>query len=113
METLMSSLIIIVGILQILLFFKLWGMTDNMKQVRDLLKKADSRVVLSNNNNLPGWAKDVTEDEKVEAIDMVLKCHPKCVIVKCYSSNTLSHWKRENWESATRGTKKLIYSYPD
>lgn len=88
-------------------------MTNNMKQVRDLLKKADSRVVLSNNPNLIGWADGVTEDEKFEALDLVLKCSSKGVIVKFISSNAYTYWDINYWETAGNGDMKLIYRLPD
>lgn len=109
METLLTNILIVFGILQIILFFKLWGMTNNMKQVRDLLLKADRRVTLSKNPNLPGWADGVTEDEKLEVLDLVLKCSPNSVIIKYISSNTYSNWSLEYWETAGKNDKKLIY----
>lgn len=39
METLLAVIFIVFGILQIILFFKIWGMTDN---VRAILKKINT-----------------------------------------------------------------------
>lgn len=37
--TLFVSIVIIVfGILQIILFFKIWGMTNNIKEIKNLIK---------------------------------------------------------------------------
>lgn len=42
METinaLVLIIILVVGILQIILFFKLWGMTNNISEIKELIKK--------------------------------------------------------------------------
>lgn len=37
METLLAIILIVFGILQIILFFKIWVMTDNVKDIRNKL----------------------------------------------------------------------------
>lgn len=41
MQTLIGWIIIIFGILQIILFFKIWGMTDDTKKIKNILQAND------------------------------------------------------------------------
>lgn len=44
METLLTIAIIVFGILQIILFFKIWGMTDDIREIKN--KYVNSRPIL-------------------------------------------------------------------
>jgi hypothetical protein len=41
METFMAIVFLVFGILQIILFFKVWGMTNNVKKIKDKLSEDD------------------------------------------------------------------------
>ena len=41
MEILLSIVLIIFGILQLVLFFKIWKMTDDVSQIKDLLERSN------------------------------------------------------------------------
>ena len=41
METFMALVFLVFGILQIILFFKVWGMTNNVKKIKDKLSEDD------------------------------------------------------------------------
>lgn len=44
MEAFMVLVLIVVGILNIILFFKIWGMTNNVKEMRDyFLREEDAK----------------------------------------------------------------------
>ena len=42
MEIILSIVLIIFGILQIILFFKIWKMTDDVSQIKDLLERSNN-----------------------------------------------------------------------
>lgn len=42
METTLTIIVLIFGVLQIILFFKLWGMTNQIEQLRDHFVKPES-----------------------------------------------------------------------
>ena len=44
METFMAIVFLVFGILQIILFFKIWGMTNNVKKIKDKLYENDFPV---------------------------------------------------------------------
>ena len=41
METFMAIVFLVFGILQIILFFKIWGMTNNVKKIKNKLFEGD------------------------------------------------------------------------
>lgn len=81
MEVFLSIVLLVFGVLQIILFFKLWGMTNNTKEIKKLLKRADARAYMEKNPELPGWCENVRETEKLDALDLVLNLTPKHVVV--------------------------------
>lgn len=44
MELIATLLLIVFGILQIILFFKLWGMTNDVAQIKEYIARMDKRV---------------------------------------------------------------------
>ena len=43
MESLIAIISIVVGVLNIILFFKIWGMTNNVNEIRNLLVDSKER----------------------------------------------------------------------
>ena len=41
METFMAIVFLVFGILQIILFFKIWGMTNNVKKIKEAFLEKD------------------------------------------------------------------------
>ena len=41
METFMAIVFLVFGILQIILFFKVWGMTNNVKKIKEAFLEKD------------------------------------------------------------------------
>ena len=41
METFMTIVFLVFGILQIILFFKIWGMTNNVKKIKEAFLEKD------------------------------------------------------------------------
>lgn len=66
-----SIVIIIFGILQIILFFKLWGMTNNISEIKEILK---SHAAKEKQNQTPSQANAKSNaDRDIEIEDLVVE----------------------------------------
>ena len=45
METFIAIILVVFGILQIILFFKLWGMTNDVEKIKKQITEGSSRVI--------------------------------------------------------------------
>ena len=52
MDTLISLILVVFAILQIILFFKIWGMTNDIREIRDKYLKSDIKQIVEPQNNL-------------------------------------------------------------
>ena len=52
MESLIAIISIVVGVLNIILFFKIWGMTNNVNEIRNLLVDSKERKKNQTKSNL-------------------------------------------------------------
>lgn len=100
----LSIVMLVFGILQIILFFKIWGMTNDISRIRSVIEKeiqqkTIAKQVFNENaiNLLKGtWGKDVSEDEKNMAQSLVPKLMDNEVILLIkgklvvYDANSLS-----------------------
>lgn len=81
-------ILLVFGILQIILFFKVWGMTNDINKIRHLFERLMQKNSTNNgmfnretkNTNQKkidiskgSWGKDVTEEEKVMAKGLISK----------------------------------------
>lgn len=99
-------LCLIFGIFQIILFFKIWGMTNNVNKMRHILEKWEQQSNNKSSNSFAesiqidiakgSWGKDVTEKEKCMAQTIVPKLMDNEVILLIkgklivYNANSLS-----------------------
>lgn len=106
MIELLSIVMLVFGILQIILFFKIWGMTNDISRIRSIIEKEiqqktrSKQEQISNENAinlLKGtWGKDVSEEEKNMAQSLVPKLMDNEVILLIkgklvvYDANSLS-----------------------
>ena len=119
--TLFVSIVIAVfGILQIILFFKIWGMTNDVAELNRIIKEHLSKQVNSNTfisaigDNLPmladeihhqtgnlkkddceikhsgRWGKDVTATEKDKAYNLIPKLQEGQIIIKIEDCDDLT-----------------------
>lgn len=66
--TLFVSIVIIVfGVLQFILFFKIWGMTNNIKELKNLYSE-NSKSLLSSIDKLISASKNVSPKEETTII---------------------------------------------
>lgn len=102
----LSIVMLIFGILQIILFFKIWGMTNDISKIRSVIEKKiqQEKVVKQNkihnekiaNSSRGTWGKDVSEDEKNMAQGLLPKLMDNEVILLIkgklvvYDANSLS-----------------------
>ena len=76
-----SIIIIIFGVLQIILFFKVWAMTNNVKNILNVLNSKDIREF-----KLPQKAKIKGKDKEVD----VLGINNGKILCRIYYSNSWS-----------------------
>lgn len=94
MENLLAIIFIVFGILQIILFFKIWIMTDNIKDIRD--------KIVGNTFERPSYYEDEQESFrkfKDEGHAIIIATGQRVIIYgmtkdgkyKCYSGGSASH----------------------
>ena len=67
MDVLLSIVLLVFGILQVILFFKIWGMTNNVCKIRELMEN-------SFQNNTNNSSKEVVEKcDNIEVNDFVME----------------------------------------
>lgn len=62
-----SIVVIVFGILQIILFFKIWGMTDNVGKIKDMLESRSFNSPVADNEV---QANDRVQDDPLEEIEI-------------------------------------------
>lgn len=77
MEIILSLVLIIFGILQIVLFFKVWGMTNNIAEITDIVKKYQYNL---NKQNVA--QKENHTDTQTEGQERTSKFIEKQLVVK-------------------------------
>jgi len=110
MEVLIGIVVVIFGILQIILFFKLWGMTNDVSEIKNFLLKESLEENILSEAGIDGWGENVTDAEKIEAMPLVNKLKPEQVIAKIMSSKRMEIWSYRFWETEQKNSGyKLIY----
>ena len=67
MDVLLSIVLLVFGILQVILFFKIWGMTNNVCKIRELMENYSQ-------NNTNNSSKEVVEEcDNIEVNDFVME----------------------------------------
>ena len=67
MDVLLSIVLLVFGILQVILFFKIWGMTNNVCKIRELMENYTQ-------NNTNNSSKEVVEEcDNIEVNDFVME----------------------------------------
>ena len=66
MNTLISLILVVFAILQIILFFKIWGMTNDIREIRDKYLKSDIKQIVEpqNKSNLKYELNELVVDLK-------------------------------------------------
>lgn len=82
METLLAIIFIVFGVLQIILFFKIWGMTDDIREIKN--KYINHRSSDSSSNQL-FKERDAVIEIKTNRQMVVRKYDPKIEKYICYS----------------------------
>jgi hypothetical protein len=98
------------SILQIILFFKLWGMTNDVREIKDSLTRTSLKNNIIVDTLLDGWATNISEAERMEAMLLINQLKPGQVIAKVSSKKELEIWSTKFWESEQNNPNyKLIY----
>lgn len=125
MMTFISILFITFGILQIILFFKLWGMTNNIKDIKTLLINKN-KIYESNADKLDGkekssiipetnltpnneWWNEVTDEERNNAKNIIPTLVNGEVIIKLSKDNHMIVYKLDDIHELADEDYKIIY----
>lgn len=105
-----SIVAVVFGILQIILFFKLWGMTNDVKEMKNMLDMM-LRKDFQQKKNPPityiadpieikqGWGNDITEEDKNRAKSIIPSLKKDEVIIKLIKNNkTIVYHKSDLYE---------------
>ena len=101
METtlnIVSIIIIVFGILQIILFFKLWGMTNDVNRIKNMLdlkirQESQKNGALHASPSInpikikQGWNSDITEEDKNRVQSIIPSLKKDEVIIKINKNN--------------------------
>ena len=66
-DPLLGIIIVVFGILNLILFFKMWGMTNDVRAIKNHFIKEEKPTISENVTTDDGWAEDATDQEKREA----------------------------------------------
>lgn len=103
--TIMSIIFIVFGIMQIVLFFKLWGMTNDIKEIKikylseNKLKSEEEIVKIPTEIR-----KEVVENQKHNRNDLMLinsllsKVGQNQCLVYVLANSKFEIWEKETWE---------------
>lgn len=102
----LSIVMLIFGILQIILFFKIWGMTNDISKIRSIIEKEIQQKTITKQDKIPNknapnllkgtWGRDVSEEEKNMAQSLLPKLMDNEVVLLIkgklvvYDANSLS-----------------------
>lgn len=127
METtlnIVSIIIIVFGILQIILFFKVWGMTNNVSEMKNMMElflrkefqeknQCESIQKKSSTPNLATderrWNNEVTEDEIGKAKSIIPHLDKGEVIIKLIKSNKIIVYNENDLYELADEEYKMIY----
>jgi hypothetical protein len=76
-DILVSVIIVIFGILQIVLFFKIWGMTNNIFEIKELIKKYSYEEKVSQKQQKTTTKTDI----QIEDLVIELKSKRQLIVV--------------------------------
>lgn len=109
----LEIIIVIFGILQLVLFFKMWGMTNDVRAMKNHFVQEEKHSISENvttDTIDDGWAEDVTDQEKRDATKLFYRLEAGHVVAKVISKKKLEIWTANFWE-AEKGNPnyKLIF----
>ena len=112
-EPYFSLILIAFGILNLILFFKLWGMTNDVRELKNhFIPKEEKEVnsILENVTADDGWAEDATDQEKKEASKLFYRLEADHVVAKVISKKKMEIWSVKFWETEKGNSDyKLIF----
>lgn len=125
MYIIMGIICMIFGIFQIILFFKIWGMTNNVKEMKEILKLMAKKEPAEPNlkPSIPSppaqpvptrkakqeWAEHVTEEEKNKAQSIIPKLMKNEVIIKLTKNGKMVVYEVNDLHELAAEEYKLIY----
>ncbi|WP_321426199.1 hypothetical protein [uncultured Bacteroides sp.] len=110
MDVLIIFGVIFFSLLQIILFFKLWGMTNDVREIKNSLTRTSLKSNIIVDTVIDGWAANVSETEKMKAMLLISQLKPGQVIAKVASKKEMEIWSTKFWEGEQNNPNyKLIY----
>lgn len=118
--------IIVFGILQIILFFKVWGMTNDVSEMKkmmelflrkELQQKKEQASVSSKTSivSIPtkserGWSKDINEEDKNKAQSIIPNLKKGEIIIKSIKNNKIIVYNEDDLHELADEEYKVIYN---
>ena len=107
---LFEIILIVFGILNLILFFKLWGMTNDVRELKNHFLQDNSPISSDLSSAGIGWAENVTDQEKIDASKQLYKLEPGHVIAKVLSNKRMEVWSETFWNQEKENPNyKLIF----
>lgn len=121
-----SIIIIVFGILQIILFFKLWGMTNNVNEMKNMmesyLRKENQQRKPQTSISVPTsitsnpikkeqrWGNDIIEEDKNKAQSIIPNLKQGEIIIKLIRSNKIVVYNENDLYELADEEYKVIYN---
>ena len=128
METtlnIVSIIIIVFGILQIILFFKIRSMTDNVSSIKNMIELYLKRESQQNDKHAPipnktsvvsnvvtnkrRWSSDATEDDKEKAQSIIPHLNTGEIIIKIIKNDKIIVYNENDLYELANEEYKIIY----
>lgn len=109
-DPILGIILIVFGILNLILFFKLWGMTNDVRELKNHFIPKQEFSISENSTTEEGWAEDATDQEKKEANKLFYRLESGHVIAKVLSNNRMEIWSETFWNKEKGNPNyKLIF----
>jgi hypothetical protein len=109
-DPLLGIILVIFGILQLVLFFKMWGMTNDVRALKNHFVQEEKPTIPENVTADDGWAEDATDQEKRDASNLFYRLEAGQVVAKVISKKKMEIWTAKFWEAEKENPDyKLIF----
>lgn len=109
-DPLLGIALVIFGILNFILFFKLWGMTNDVRALKSHFVQEEKTTISENVTTDDGWAEDATDKEKIDASKLFYRLEAGHVVAKVISKKKMEIWTAKFWEAEKENPNyKLIF----
>ena len=105
MDVLLSIVLLVFGILQVILFFKIWGMTNDVCKIRELLENFSKS---NTNNSLKEFVEECATIE-VDDFVMEIKTQKEFKVTRIIDENKFECIERDGFAIYTFGKDEIRF----